>query len=174
MLLAKTNTHEDEVATMNRFLCGMNKTIADVLELQPYVNMAEMVHKAIQIERQLNRRGNLRGSFNNSNSNWKTNPRREEKQVSRSKEEDTRPKPAPLQQFNKNSNDKGKGVQMGRSRDIKCFKCQGFGHIQTECPNRRVMYLVEGELYSGSDSEDSDDCNDMPDLEDCDDVEGCK
>ena len=28
-----------------------------------------------------------------------------------------------------------------RNRDIKCFKCQGRGHIASECVNKRVMVL---------------------------------
>ncbi|KAK0596705.1 hypothetical protein LWI29_018263 [Acer saccharum] len=27
----------------------------------------------------------------------------------------------------------------------RCFKCQGFGHIASECPNRRIVSLVEEE-----------------------------
>ena len=26
---------------------------------------------------------------------------------------------------------------------MKCFKCSGIGHIQSECPNRRVVNLIE-------------------------------
>lgn len=26
---------------------------------------------------------------------------------------------------------------------IKCFKCQGFGHVAVECPNQRVINLVK-------------------------------
>ena len=28
-----------------------------------------------------------------------------------------------------------------RNRDIKCFKCQGRGHIASECVNKRVTVL---------------------------------
>ena len=41
-----------------------------------------------------------------------------------------------------------------RSREIKCFKCQGFGHIVSQCPNRRTMLLLDnGEVVT--DEEDS-------------------
>jgi len=28
-----------------------------------------------------------------------------------------------------------------RSRDVKCFKCYGRGHVQAQCPNQRTMFL---------------------------------
>lgn len=40
------------------------------------------------------------------------------------------------------------------NHEIKCFKCQGFGHIASQCPNRRTMLLLEnGEVVT--DEEDS-------------------
>ena len=53
-----------------------------------------------------------------------------------------------------------------RTRDIKCFKCQGRGHISRECPNKRVMVITpQGEFVSEDEEEDEDD-DDMPPLED--------
>jgi len=47
-----------------------------------------------------------------------------------------------------------------RSRDIKCFKCLGYGHIASKCTNKRVMILHgdHGELISGDEvkTEDED------------------
>ena len=28
-----------------------------------------------------------------------------------------------------------------RNRDIKCFKCQGGGHIRSKCVNKRLIVL---------------------------------
>jgi len=44
------------------------------------------------------------------------------------------------------SKDKGKTFVKEVSRQLngwKCFKCQGYGHFQADCPNRRVLTLKE-------------------------------
>lgn len=52
--------------------------------------------------------------------------------------------------------------------DIKCFKCQGRGHIANQCVNKRVMVInAQGELESENEEEVDDD--DMPSLEEVDD-----
>ena len=35
----------------------------------------------------------------------------------------------------------------------RCFNCQGFGHIAFDCPNRKIVSLVEGDV----EIEDEDD-----------------
>ena len=53
-----------------------------------------------------------------------------------------------------------------RSCDIKCFKCQGVGHIVSQCPNIRAMILLDnGDIESENSSDDE-----MSPLEDCSDV----
>ena len=49
----------------------MNKEIADVVELQHYVELEELLHKAIKVEKQLKSKGFKSGS--SSNSSWKPN-----------------------------------------------------------------------------------------------------
>ena len=55
MILA--NVEEDREAIMARFLNGLNWDIANVVELQHYVELEDMVHMAIKVERQLKRTG---------------------------------------------------------------------------------------------------------------------
>ena len=69
--MIRANVEEDREATMARFLNGLNREIADKVELQHYVEIEEMVHKAINMEQQLKRRGNSREALNLSSIPWK-------------------------------------------------------------------------------------------------------
>ena len=64
---------------MTRFLKGLNREIDDVVELQFYFEVEDMVHMAIKVERQLIRKGHIQLAFNSSSSSsWKLNLKREE------------------------------------------------------------------------------------------------
>ncbi|KAH9704975.1 hypothetical protein KPL70_011688 [Citrus sinensis] len=69
--MIRANVEEDREATMARFLNGLNQEIAYKVELQHYVEIEEIVHKAIKIEQQLKRRGNTRAAPNLSSTPWK-------------------------------------------------------------------------------------------------------
>ena len=51
--MIRANVVEDREATMARFLNGLNRDIANVVELQHYVELEDMVHMATKVERQL-------------------------------------------------------------------------------------------------------------------------
>ena len=48
--MIRANVKEDREATMARFLNGLNQDIANVVELQYYVEFEDMVHMAIKVE----------------------------------------------------------------------------------------------------------------------------
>ena len=79
------NVEEDREATMARFLNGLNRDIANVIELQHYVELEDMVHMAIKVERQLKRKGTR--SFQNTGSfaSWRSNERKDEGAIFKSK-----------------------------------------------------------------------------------------
>ena len=72
MIRAKVD--ENREATMARFLSGLNQEIANAVELQPYVEIEDMVHTAIKIERKLKRRGYSKPSQSFYSSPWKQSP----------------------------------------------------------------------------------------------------
>jgi hypothetical protein len=85
--LIRANVVEDREATMARFLNGLNRDIANVVELQHYVELEDMVHMAIKVERQLKRKGTRSFQNPSSSTSWKSNWRKDEGAVLKSKTE---------------------------------------------------------------------------------------
>ena len=55
MAMIRANVEEDREATMARFLNGLNREIANTIEIHHYVELEDLVHMAIKVERQLKR-----------------------------------------------------------------------------------------------------------------------
>jgi hypothetical protein len=85
--MIRANVEEDREATMSRFLNGLNQDIANVVELQHYGELEDMVHMATKEEQQLKRKGTR--SFQNPGSStpWRSNARKDEVAVFKSKTE---------------------------------------------------------------------------------------
>ncbi|KAL5540966.1 hypothetical protein UlMin_044258 [Ulmus minor] len=146
------------------FLHGLNREIADIVELQHYVELTDMVHQAIKVEEQFKWKGLARrGQPMATTSLWKTAPKRDEQLENKPKFEPSKnAKPTTATTLGNIESSTSK------TRDIKCFKCQGQGHIASQCVNKRVMVInAQGELESENEEEVDDD--DMPPLEDADD-----
>ncbi|WZZ02843.1 hypothetical protein YC2023_088764 [Brassica napus] len=56
LLMLRARVSEDKEATMARFLGGLNREIQDNVEMQHYVEIEEMLHKAILVEQQVKRK----------------------------------------------------------------------------------------------------------------------
>ena len=92
---------EDREATMARFLSGLRAEIADEVEMYHYVEIKDMLEKALKVERRLKRRGQNRTFSTPSPSYSRTsNPRREFK-PSGSYTTPTKPKPTPFKEEGK-------------------------------------------------------------------------
>ncbi|XP_071924785.1 uncharacterized protein [Coffea arabica] len=161
---------EDREATMARFLSGLRPEIADQVEMHHYVDLHDMLDKAIKIERRLKRRGPIRQNSNFQVGNWRNQPFKREvspssafplaKQGGTTKES-LRPNAPPSKPPSRGDGRPTHEVSKVRYRDTKCFKCQGFGHIASQCPNQRVMLILpNGEVQTDEEEE----CEDMPPL----------
>ena len=119
--MIRANVEEDREATMARFLHGLNREIADIVEMQHYVELTDMVHQAIKVEEQFKRKGLARrGQPMATTSPWKTAPKRDEQLQ-------YKPKFEPSKSANSKTTLGNTEASSSKTRDIKCFKCQGRG-----------------------------------------------
>ena len=134
---------ESEPTTIGRFLSGLNLEIRDRVELLPYQNLNDLIQLCIKVEQQNLRKNSSRreGSYSNSY------PKREYKREESVPKEKPRETPKSV----------GKDVLTPpiRTRDAKCFKCYGRGHVQAQCPNQRALFLKGVDEYSSYDDESS-------------------
>lgn len=126
--LLRLKLDETPMATMSRFLHGLNRDIQDILVLHIYDTLDEMVHKAIKIEAQLKRKSQYKKSYKErpSSSTWVDREKNHNEEHSKPNHKETkdyqRPKVSSSNPTLKESN-------------IKYFKCLGKGHIASQCPN---------------------------------------
>ncbi|XP_048628610.1 uncharacterized protein LOC125575724 [Brassica napus] len=154
LLMLRACISEDREATMARFLGGLNREIQDNVEMQHYVELEEMLHKAILVEQQIKRKHHSRGSYGTS----KYQQVKDEKPAYQKENKPQQKEETKLGSIFAKDKDKGKAeATSSRTRDVKCFKCQGRGHYANECTNKRVMILLEnGEFESEDEKLDTD------------------
>ncbi|KAH9671240.1 Endonuclease [Citrus sinensis] len=84
IIMIRTNIEEEREATMARFLHGLNQDIANVVDLQHYVDLEDMVHMAMKVELQMKKKGSTRTNLGSSSS-WKSKWSKDEKAISKPK-----------------------------------------------------------------------------------------
>ncbi|XP_040947680.1 uncharacterized protein [Gossypium hirsutum] len=155
MLMHRANIQEDEETTMVRFVDGLNVSIANVLDLQTYIDLEDTVRKEIEIERQFQQRQSRpfstsqyhRGTssnstFKNSKFPFATNkllPKDDEAKSFEGKSgAPTKPSSSSSKQLTSTTSQKKE-----RAREIECFKCKGRGHYSRDCANTRLLLIKE-------------------------------
>ncbi|OMO69839.1 reverse transcriptase [Corchorus capsularis] len=137
-LMIKANINEPEEQTIARYLAGLKILIANIVVLQPYRTLNDVIKLTLRVEKQVKNKSVVK---------------LDERELS----EETTPKAPFVPKCNVNGDAKDKGKKAaddsGKTKlrpEKKCFKCHGFGHIASDCPNRQVIALIEG---SDDDSE---------------------
>ena len=44
----------------------------------------------------------------------------------------------------------------GRTRDVQCHRCKGYGHVMCDCPSKHVMVVKDDGEYSSASDFDED------------------
>ncbi|XP_065874727.1 uncharacterized protein [Euphorbia lathyris] len=151
MAMLRANVVEDRRATKSRFFAGLNRDIANIVEFQHCVDLEDMVHASKTAECQLKERKEVRtynGGSSSTNSNWKNRWGSQER-GSRNPSKFDKPTP----KTDSTDKNKQKVEEKPRASKIQCFKCLGFGHIASECTNRRGMVMRGGAVVTDSESE---------------------
>lgn len=116
---------EEEEHTIARFLGGLRTEISEVVQLQQYWTYTDVCKLALRVEKQLKGRERATTSkhFSSSRPSTIQNPKLIAPRVADTNSGKTTPSitSAPSMQ-----------------RVIRCFKCQGIGHLARDCPNKQL------------------------------------
>ncbi|XP_017984225.1 PREDICTED: uncharacterized protein LOC108663577 [Theobroma cacao] len=140
----KCDVHEPKEQTVARYLGGLNVEITDVVQLQPYWNLNDVIRLALKVEKQQLRKSSMSSS-------------RQKDSTSNRGRQSSATIPPPKVNSSKTLNHKETTSTRAPNVNKKCFKCQGFGHITSDCPNRRIISLVEEEVMEEPSLEEVDD-----------------
>jgi len=163
MGMLRCNIEEGEEPAMARFYGGLNREIQDILSYKDYTNITRLFHLACKAEREVQGR-HLAARTNSSagrSTSWQ--PRNPPPTPSRS----APPLPSSDKTRGISTNSAAKSVQKpatsassvastGRTRDVQCHRCKGFGHMQRDCPSKRVLVVREDGGYSSASDFDED------------------
>ena len=129
-LMIKGDLREAEEQSIARYLAGMRFDIARIIYMQPYNTLQDVIKLAFKVE-----------TLNKYRSSTTTRSVAKEGFVEDSTSRNlndakTTPKPQVKSEVHKLQ-------QESTSKSKRCYKCQGFGHIASKCPNQKVVTLVE-------------------------------
>ena len=113
------------------------------------MELDDLLHKAIWVEQQLKRKSaTRRNSSNTFNQNWINRSKKEGDSLSGPSTQSPHGKSAVSNAGTKHNSTSSSNTN---TRNIKCFKCIGRGHIASDCPTRRTMIMkADGAITSES------------------------
>ena len=136
---------EDNDAAMAHFRGGLNREIQDILDYKEYYDMTTLFEYACKAEREVQGR----------RSKPYSNPFAGRSSTSTSAPVPPAPSTSTTTPREKTTKPASTAPPTGRTRDIQCHRCRGFGHVIRDCPNKRTLLIRDdGEYSSASDSEE--------------------
>ncbi|XP_071676944.1 uncharacterized protein [Lolium perenne] len=154
---------EDNEAMLARFFGGLNKEIQHILDYKEYDTITRLFHLACKAEREVQdrqppwRKANVSAGRTSSWTTRQSAPQSRGATPAPSTSKYTAPasRAPPAATSPPSAGPPRSSSSMastGKTRDIQCRKCLGFGHIERECRTKRVMLVREdGEYDSASD-----------------------
>jgi hypothetical protein len=161
--MIRCGIEEDNEAMLERFFGGLNKEIQHILDYKEYNTITCLFHLACKAELEVQDHQPSWRRANNSagrTSSWSARqlapPSRGDTPVPSTSKYTTptsRTPPAPAPSPSAGLTQSASSMaSMGKTCDIQCHKCFGFGHIEKECKTKPVMVVLEdGEYDSASD-----------------------
>ncbi|VFQ98699.1 unnamed protein product [Cuscuta campestris] len=143
-LLLMCDLQEDDEQTFVRYLFGLNLQIANTMELQSYETLEELTKLALKVEAQIKKSKSL---FPKPNPTYaRPNPISQKTTYYPSKTPPTAHGQTPNSSTPTPSKNPSSSFPTGADPIKKapiCFRCQRRGHYANECPNKKVMAIVE-------------------------------
>jgi hypothetical protein len=136
---------------MARFRCGLNREIQDILDYKEYVDMTTLFEYACKAEREVQGRRfrTYTNSFAGRSPTSSSAPALPAPSTTSTTPRERTAKPAAPPAT-------GTVPSTGRTRDIQCHRCKGFGHVIRDCPCKCTLLIRDnGEYSSASDSEET-------------------
>ena len=157
-LMIKCDIHEPEEQTMVRYLGGLDPRIANIVELQAYTTFDEICVLAHKVELQRRSRFHTREEvptslpqeqpFNKGSPNLVPKPTAPPLPTPQKNQAPQRPQPNPYP-----------------TNQRRCYKCQGLGHLASDCPSRKVITLAEWEAVREEEKEKENQDEDLEEIE---------
>lgn len=143
---------EGDDAAMARFRGGLNREIQDILEYKEYTDMTTLFAYACKADREVHGHRSTRytNPFAARSSSSSSAAAALVPAATTTSTRAQAPTPASVTLA------LGADPATGRTQDIQCHRCKGFGHMFWDCPNKRTLIIRDtGEYSSESDSKDT-------------------
>jgi hypothetical protein len=138
-------------AAMAHFCGGLNHEIQGILDYKDYSDMTTLFAYACKAEREVqgHRSKTYSNSFVGTSPATSSVPALHAPSTTSTTPCERPAKPAAPPSI-------GAAPPTGRTQDIQCHRCKGFGHMIRDCPNKRTLLIRDnGEYLSTSDSEET-------------------